>query len=189
MTYQELLYDALARDIRAFDGSHDLSAAALAEKLVEAGWLKPDADSPGIVYVVFDGPPSHDAPRFIEVETMDGASVRVGNWVRMTGDREGEWALQLSLHPTEAEYENALAYAEGSAQNMLTELSRAEKVNEHLLARNATLAGKLEAISKLAAEEKYKVSGDRESYSQYWEGYEFMQDLVEQIIGSPEEDA
>ena len=51
------------------------------------------------------------------------------------------------------------------------------------------LARKLEAISKLVAEPKYKLSGDRDSYSQYWEGYEYCQDLVQQIIESPEEEA
>lgn len=33
---------ALAADIRRFDGNHDLGAAALAERLVEAGWTKAD---------------------------------------------------------------------------------------------------------------------------------------------------
>ena len=42
--------------------------------------------------IVFDGPPSMPAPRFIEVEDPDGASVKVGEWV----DRgDGTWALRI----------------------------------------------------------------------------------------------
>lgn len=37
----DYIYD-LATDIRAVDGSHDLGAADLAEKLVEKGWTKPN---------------------------------------------------------------------------------------------------------------------------------------------------
>ncbi len=44
--------------------------------------------------VVFDGPPSHEPGRFVEVENMDGASVRVGEWI----DRgDGYWALRLRV--------------------------------------------------------------------------------------------
>lgn len=32
------------------------------------------------VYVIFDGPPSHESGRFVEVETEDGKSVSVGKW-------------------------------------------------------------------------------------------------------------
>jgi hypothetical protein len=42
--------------------------------------------------VVFDGPPSYESGRFVEVEDPDGRSVRVGEWVER-GD--GLWALRL----------------------------------------------------------------------------------------------
>ncbi len=46
------------------------------------------------VDIVFDGPPSHEAGRFIEVENMDGQSVKVGEWI----DRgDGYWALRLVI--------------------------------------------------------------------------------------------
>lgn len=44
------------------------------------------------VNIVFDGPPSHDAPRFVEVETDDGRSIRVGEWLERP---DGTWALRL----------------------------------------------------------------------------------------------
>lgn len=44
------------------------------------------------VYVVFDGPPSHESGRFIEVETADGRSVNVepARWSERT---DGTWVL------------------------------------------------------------------------------------------------
>jgi len=43
---------------------------------------------PGI-YIVFDGPPSHESGRFVEVENETGASIHAGEW-RNEGDF---WAL------------------------------------------------------------------------------------------------
>ena len=44
------------------------------------------------VDIVFDGPPSRESGRFIEVENMSGASVGIGEWV----DRgNGYWALRI----------------------------------------------------------------------------------------------
>lgn len=41
--------------------------------------------------IVFDGPPSHDMPRLVEVE-RDGKSIRLGEWI----DRgDGLWALRI----------------------------------------------------------------------------------------------
>ena len=34
----------------------------------------------GELHIVFDGPPSHESGRFVEVETPDGKSVRAGRW-------------------------------------------------------------------------------------------------------------
>jgi hypothetical protein len=42
--------------------------------------------------VVFDGPPSRQSGRFVEVENSNGASISVGEWI----DRgNGLWALRL----------------------------------------------------------------------------------------------
>lgn len=42
------------------------------------------------VYVIFDGPPSHEGPRFIEVEDADGKSIGGIQWERMPN---GWWRL------------------------------------------------------------------------------------------------
>jgi hypothetical protein len=47
------------------------------------------------VDVVFDGPPSHESGRFIEVENLRGESVGRGEWI----DRgNGYWALRLPVY-------------------------------------------------------------------------------------------
>ncbi|TFC59461.1 MULTISPECIES: hypothetical protein [unclassified Cryobacterium] len=47
--------------------------------------------------VVFDGPPSHESGRFIEVEDPNGWSVNAGEWI----DRgDGTWALRISPEST-----------------------------------------------------------------------------------------
>jgi len=46
------------------------------------------------VNVVFDGPPSHESGRFVEVETLDGRSVNAGKWIE---GPDGLWYLQLQL--------------------------------------------------------------------------------------------
>ncbi len=46
-----------------------------------------------LVDIVFDGPPSHESGRFVEVEDMQGASVKVGEWLERPN---GFWALRLN---------------------------------------------------------------------------------------------
>ena len=43
-------------------------------------------------HIVFDGPPSHEAGRFVEVEDDDGRSIAPGEW-KDRGD--GLWELIL----------------------------------------------------------------------------------------------
>ena len=45
------------------------------------------------VDIVFDGPPDHDAPRFLEVESPPGTSIRFGEWVHRD---DGYWVLRFS---------------------------------------------------------------------------------------------
>lgn len=45
------------------------------------------------VDIVFSLPPDHHSPRFIEVEDVQGRSVRLGNWVSR-GD--GTWAFRIT---------------------------------------------------------------------------------------------
>lgn len=42
--------------------------------------------------IVFDGSPSHIAPRFVEVENQDGESIRFGEWVHRD---DGYWVLRI----------------------------------------------------------------------------------------------
>jgi len=42
--------------------------------------------------IVFDGPPEHEAGRFVEVENPEGRSVRVGKWIKR---ENGWWSLRL----------------------------------------------------------------------------------------------
>lgn len=44
------------------------------------------------VDIVFDGPPDHHAPRFIEVEDENGRSLPFARWVKR---EDGNWAIRL----------------------------------------------------------------------------------------------
>lgn len=44
------------------------------------------------VDIVFDGPPSHEAGRFVEVENEQGHSIRFGEWLQRD---DGFWALRI----------------------------------------------------------------------------------------------
>lgn len=45
------------------------------------------------IFIILDGPPDHEPPRFIEFENEQGQSVNAGDWVELA-DR-GYWALKL----------------------------------------------------------------------------------------------
>lgn len=47
------------------------------------------------INIVFDGPPGHDTGRFIEVETDDGKSINIGEWVQ----RGNYWVLRITELP------------------------------------------------------------------------------------------
>ncbi len=42
--------------------------------------------------IVFDGPPSHESGRFVEVEDANGRSIRAGEWLQR---KDGYWALRI----------------------------------------------------------------------------------------------
>lgn len=44
------------------------------------------------VYIIFDGPPGPEAPRFVEVETPGGQSVKV-EWTEDKVEHKGYWRL------------------------------------------------------------------------------------------------
>jgi hypothetical protein len=47
-----------------------------------------------LIDVVFDGPPSHESGRFVEVENSAGASISVGKWLQRA---DGYWVLRIPL--------------------------------------------------------------------------------------------
>lgn len=48
------------------------------------------------INIIFDGPPSHESGRFVEVETDDGKSISVGEWIER---EDGLWALRITELP------------------------------------------------------------------------------------------
>lgn len=48
------------------------------------------------INIIFDGPPSHESGRFVEVETDDGKSINVGKWIERS---DGLWALRITELP------------------------------------------------------------------------------------------
>ncbi len=48
------------------------------------------------INIVFDGPPGPVSGRFVEVETDDGAGIRVGEWIKRP---DGLWALRITNLP------------------------------------------------------------------------------------------
>lgn len=57
---------------------------ALLSQVVEPGGRRID--------IVFDGPPSHESGRFVEVEDADGRSIEVGDWIHRD---DHYWVLRL----------------------------------------------------------------------------------------------
>lgn len=65
--------------------------------------------------IVFDGPPSHESGRFVEVESADGQSIKFGEWVERP---DGFWALRI---PSRAALVEALqSIARGSFHDAST---------------------------------------------------------------------
>lgn len=58
------------------------------------------------VDIVFDGPPSHESGRFVEVESPPGTSVNFGEWVHRS---DGYWALRFKRSGEEMRLRKALA--------------------------------------------------------------------------------
>jgi len=45
-----------------------------------------------MIDIVFDGPPSHESGRFVEVEDASGKSIKFGEWIKRD---DGYWALRI----------------------------------------------------------------------------------------------
>lgn len=70
----------------------DIIIAALEELLAQNRRMKmPNKlNESQEIRIRFDGPPSHESGRFIEVENEEGASLNFGEWVE---DVDGTWLL------------------------------------------------------------------------------------------------
>jgi hypothetical protein len=72
-----------------------LQAADMADR--SNGIAAAATDGPSID-IVFDGPPSHESGRFVEVE-REGKSINIGQWI----EREDKlWILRIPLDPRPA---------------------------------------------------------------------------------------
>lgn len=51
------------------------------------------------INIIFDGPPSHESGRFIEVEIDNGKSINAGEWIKRD---DGLWALRITALPQQS---------------------------------------------------------------------------------------
>jgi hypothetical protein len=58
--------------------------------------------------IVFDGPPSHESGRFVEVENAKRASIAAGEWIHRN---DGYWVLRLTVDTFAAQLATAKADA------------------------------------------------------------------------------
>lgn len=58
--------------------------------------LKNERREMSVINIIFDGPPSHDGGRFVEVETDEGKSINAGEWIERP---DGFWALRITELP------------------------------------------------------------------------------------------
>jgi hypothetical protein len=78
-------------DLRAIQSAH-AALRALVEPESAPGIV--DTRETQAIRIIFDGPPEHEAGRFVEVENEHGAGVKVGRWF----DRgDGYWALAMTI--------------------------------------------------------------------------------------------
>jgi hypothetical protein len=86
--------DVLA-EWRKARSAYVLAKARLLREIERQGFrATPRPRAGGYVDVVFDGPPDHEPPRFVEVEDEWGRSIRVGEWIRRPDEH---WALRIPL--------------------------------------------------------------------------------------------
>lgn len=78
----------------AFSGADSNSLTVAIAKRITQEAIEADRAqrSTRTVHIVFDGPPSHESGRFVEVETLDGKSIRLGRWIERP---DGYWALEV----------------------------------------------------------------------------------------------
>jgi len=73
------------------DGRYDGYVPGLA-CVGHGGPEAPPKPSVPFIDIVFDGPPSHESGRFVEVEDETGKSIKIGEWLQRD---DGFWALRI----------------------------------------------------------------------------------------------
>ena len=77
--------------------------------------------------IVFDGPPGPEGPRFIEVEDLEGRSIKHGQWVEQS---DGTWALLFKCEENEGGHNESAVRPFGhvaeDAEKLLAELAGEE---------------------------------------------------------------
>ncbi len=105
------------------------------------------SESKQYIDIVFDGPPSHESGRFVEVENEQGKSIRFGEWVER---KDGYWALRI-------ESIDALKARNAELVTALTEIAEYVAINEMTIAPQlpvAPLEMKKIALAALAIEKE-----------------------------------
>lgn len=69
------------------------------------------------IHILFDGPPSHESGRFVEVEDKDGHGLSVGKWIEV----RDLWHLVI---PSDAELHKRIAELEAALRDWGTEPER-----------------------------------------------------------------
>jgi hypothetical protein len=83
--------DGWTGELKRLDGRYNGYVPGLA-CVNHGGPAAPPKPPAPFIDIVFDGPPSHESGRFVEVEDETGKSIHVGEWVERGN---GLWALRI----------------------------------------------------------------------------------------------
>ncbi len=108
-------------------------------------------DTPAPINIVFDGPPGPEGPRFIEVETDDGRSIRIGEWQER---QDGNWVLRIATLQSFRTAQDGCVDVDPE-QDLLQRILK-ECVNTDLSATHAV--GVLDAARTLMLSKSYDLS-------------------------------
>jgi hypothetical protein len=143
---------------------------------------RPGANAEGEAHIdiVFDGPPSHESGRFVEVEDGTGKSIKFGEWIHRP---DGYWVLRftadrLAAAPIQSErfaghiegpwrigrYDasGCLVVADACQQGIATAFGSDEigKANARLIAAAPSLAAERESLYQRLGEAEARIATD-----------------------------
>jgi len=103
--------------------------------------------------ILFDGPPSHESGRFIEVEDGEGHSFNAGDWVERP---DGLWELQIDATKVSAALEAKPVYddaaVERGARVLVEDGARGVPWEDATDCHRAETMGRVRAILEAALE-------------------------------------